>query len=226
VAAIGLALAEVHGLTPKHAKKQVDRMLGNEGIDLGILFTPWVHKVVGLCRKIEVAMDWTDFDADDQSTIVLSLVIGNGRALPLIWLTVYKAELKGRRDEFEDVCLARLKEALPEGTHVTIIADRGFADVRLMAFVTSLGMDYVIRIRGDTFVSASTGETKLGADWLGKSGRAKKLAGARLTRKCFRVGAYVCVHAKGMKDAWHLAVSDGAKTSRQIIDLYSRRWGN
>ena len=31
-------------------------------------------------------MDWTDFDHDDQSTLVLSLVTGHGRAAPLIWL--------------------------------------------------------------------------------------------------------------------------------------------
>jgi hypothetical protein len=39
-------------------------------------------------RVIQVAMDWTDFDHDDQSTLVLSLITGHGRALPLIWTTV------------------------------------------------------------------------------------------------------------------------------------------
>ena len=38
------------------------------------------------------------------------------------------------------------------------------------------------------------------------------------------VGAVVCVKAKGMKDAWHLAASDAEATSREIINLYSRRW--
>jgi hypothetical protein len=225
VAAMGLALADAHGLTVKHTKKQVDRTLSNEGIYVETLFTQWVRKVVGSSAKIKVAMDWTDFDADDQSTIVLSLVIGNGRAMPLIWMTVYKAELTGRMHEFEDACLYRLKEALPEGIHVTIIADRGFADIRLMEFLTTLGMDYVIRIRGNTNVTSADGETKLGAEWAGKTARPKKLAGARLTRKRFMVGAFVCVKAKGMKDAWHLVASDGTKSARQIIGIYSERWG-
>jgi hypothetical protein len=35
-------------------------------------------------------MDWTDFDADNQTTIMLSLLTSHGRATPLIWLTVDK----------------------------------------------------------------------------------------------------------------------------------------
>ena len=47
-------------------------------------------------------MDWTDLDADDQSTLMLSPATTYGRAQPLLWLKVYKAELTGRRNEFED----------------------------------------------------------------------------------------------------------------------------
>jgi hypothetical protein len=224
VSAIGLALAQAHGLKAKHATKQVDRLLSNPGIDLGRLFTSWIRQAIGEEREIDVAMDWTDFDADDQSTLMLSLVTTYGRAQPLLWLTVYKAELTGRRSEFEDLCLARLKEALPEGVRVTILADRGFADIRLMEFLGELGFEYVIRFRGDTFVTAADGETRKAAQWVGVGGRARKLTGAKLTREGFEVGACVCVDAKGMKEAWHLAASDGAKSATAIIDLYAKRW--
>ena len=219
-----MALAQAHGLKAKHATKQVDRLLSNPGVDLGRLFTPWIRQAIGDDWEIDVAMDWTDFDADDQLTLMLSLVTTYGRAQPLLWLTVYKAELTGRRNEFEDLCLARLKEALPEGVRVTILADRGFADVRLMEFLRELGFDYVIRFRGDTFVAAADGETRKAAQWVGAGGRARKLTGAELTREGFEVGACVCVHAKGMKEAWHLAASDGAKSATAIIGLYAKRW--
>ena len=224
VSAIGLSLAQARGLKAKHATKQVDRLLSNPGIDLGRLFTPWIRQAIGDEREIDVAMDWTDFDADDQSTLMLSLVTTYGRAQPLLWLTVYKAELTGRRNEFEDLCLARLKEALPEGVRVTILADRGFADIRLMEFLGELGFEYVIRFRGDTFVTAADGETRRAAQWVGAGGRARKLTGAKLTREGFEVGACVCVHAKGMKEAWHLAASDGARSAKEIADLYAKRW--
>ncbi len=122
------------------------------------------------------------------------------------------------------MCLARLKEALPEGVRATILADRGFADVRLMEFLGELGFDYVIRFRADTFVSAADGETRKAAQWVGVGGRARKLTGAELTKERFKVGACVCVHAKGMKEAWHLAASDGTRSAKEIVDLYAKRW--
>jgi hypothetical protein len=224
VSAIGLALAQAHGLNAKHATKQVDRLLSNKGIDLGRLFTPWIRQAIGEDRDIVVAMDWSDFDANDQSTLMLSLVTTYGRAQPLLWLTVYKAELAGRRNEFEDVCLTRLKEALPEGVRPTILADRGFGDVKLMEFLAELGFAYVIRFRGDTFVSAANGETRKAAQWVGVGGRARKLNEAKLTKGGFEVGASVHVQAKEMKEAWHLAASDSAKSAKDIIDLYAKRW--
>ena len=38
----------------------------------------------------------------------MSLVTNHGRATPLLWLTVLKDELKDQRNDFEDLCLARL----------------------------------------------------------------------------------------------------------------------
>ena len=45
-------------------------------------------------------MDGADFDADDHSTLALSLVTTYGRVMPLLWLTVRQAELvAGRRKD-------------------------------------------------------------------------------------------------------------------------------
>src|SRR5271170_1543365 len=124
------------------------------------MFGPWVTEMVGQRRSIVVAMDWTDFDADDQTTLALNLVTNHGRATPLLWLTVFKGELKAKRNDYEDLCLLRLAEALPEGAVVTILADRGFGDVKLFAFLDELGFDYVIRFRGNIHVAAADGETR------------------------------------------------------------------
>ena len=93
VAAIGQALALARGLTTKHAIKQVDRLMSNAGIDVWASFARWIPRQIGTAQDILVAMDWTDFDHDGQSTLVLSLVTSHGRAAPLIWLTVWKEEI-------------------------------------------------------------------------------------------------------------------------------------
>ena len=117
----------------------MDRLLSNSGIDVWDSFTRWVpHQMNGRSVAL-VTMDWTDFDHDGQSTLVLSLVTGHGRAAPLLWLTVWKEEIATRRNDYEDACLRRLAELVPPVCRVTILADRGFGDQKLFAFLGELG---------------------------------------------------------------------------------------
>ena len=224
VSIIGQSLAQARGLLGKHAIKQVDRLLSNQGIVVWDMFPPWVAEVVGERKTIVVAMDWTDFDADDQATLALSLVSNHGRATPLLWLTVLKDELKDQRNDFEDLCLARLAQVLPEGVAVTILADRGFGDTKLFDFLDTLGFAYVIRFRGNIHVTAADGETRAAAAWVGKGGRARKLRDAEVTTGRHKVGAVVCVKARDMKEAWCLAASNAGATARQIMNYYAKRW--
>ena len=224
VALIGQALAQARGLKTKHAIKQVDRLLSNDGIDVWDSFARWVPHPVGNRPNILVAMDWTDFDHDDQATLVLSLVTGHGRAAPLLWLTVWKEELKNQRNMFEDGCLRRLSEVVPAGCRVTILADRGFGDQKLFAFMGELGFDYVIRFRGNIQVTDADGLIRPAAEWVGKGGRARKLRDARVTAKGQWVGAVVCVHAKGMKEPWCLATSLRDETTATLVNDYAKRW--
>ncbi len=224
VSVIGHAMAQARGVLDKHAIKQVDRLLSNQGVEPWTMFGPWIAEAVGEREAIVVAMDWTDFDADDQTTLALNLVTRYGRATPLVWLTVFKAELKGKRNHYEDLCLARLAEALPKEVAVTILADRGFGDTKLFSYLTTLGFGHVIRFRGNIHVMAADGERRPAAEWVGRGGRARKLRDAEVTASGHKVGAVVCVKAKGMKEAWCLAASDADLTPREITNLYTKRW--
>src|SRR3954447_25279843 len=86
VSLIGQGLALARGLKTKQAVKQVDRLLSNPGIDVDALLPHWVRHVVGQRPAITVAMDWTEFAADGQATLMLSLLCRHGRATPLFWL--------------------------------------------------------------------------------------------------------------------------------------------
>jgi hypothetical protein len=224
VTAIGQALAEVRDLSPKHAVKQVDRLLSNEGIVVWDLFDSWIGRMVGERKRNLVAMDWTDFDSDDQTTLTLSLVTNHGRATPLLWLTVLKDELKHTRNAFEDTCLTRLREIVPRDVAVTILADRGFGDTKLFAFLKTLGFGYVIRFRDNIHVTAANGEKRFAADWVGKGGRARKLRDAEVSAALQPVGAVVCVQAKNMKEVWCLATSHAEASAREIVNYYAKRW--
>ena len=219
----GLALAR--GCLTKHAIKQVDRLLSNPGIDVDALLAHWVRYVVGPRPRIAVAMDWTDFDADGQTTIMLSLLSRHGRATPLVWLTVDKATLKERRNEYEYWVLVRLAELLPVEVKVLIVADRGFGDKKLYRVLTEeLQFDYVIRFRGNIKVTDAAGEARPAADWVGPSGRARTLRGGAVTAETYAVGTVVCVHAKGMKEPWCLATNSPDASAASLIKLYAKRW--
>jgi hypothetical protein len=225
VALIGKSLAQARGLLPKHAVKQVDRLLSNRRLEAWDVFATWVPEMVGARLDVVVAMDWTDYDADGQATLALKLVTRHGRATPLVWLSVHKDDLRDARNDYEDAALRRLAEVLPDGVKCTILADRGFADTKLFEFLTELGFGYVIRLKGNTRLSAADGTTRPAAGWIGQGGRARKLRDAAVTEARRPIGAAVCVHARDMKEPWCLVTSNRAATAPQIIKLYSKRWG-
>jgi hypothetical protein len=99
----------------------------------------------------------------------------------------------------------------------------GFGDQRLFAFLGKLGFGYVVRFRGNIRVTDENGTTKPAAEWVGASGRARKLADARVTAKGQQVGAVVRVHAKDMKEPWCLATSERNATAATLINHYSKR---
>jgi hypothetical protein len=223
---IGQGLALARGLVTKHAIKQVDRLLSNEGIDIDAALRHWVPYVVGPRNSINVAMDWTDFDADGQATIMLSLLTRHGRATPLLWLTVDTATLKNHRNKYEYQVLVRLAEALPADIKVCIVADRGFGDQKLYRVLTDeLTFDYVIRFRGNITVTAADGEVRTAAAWVGAGGRARVLRDAFVTAERYQVGTVLCVQEKAMKQAWCLATNSTAATARVLMTLYGKRWG-
>jgi hypothetical protein len=204
VSLIGQGLALACGLETKHAVKQVDRMLSNAKLDVDALLPHWVRYVVGSRPAIPVAMDWTDFAADGQATLMLSLLCRHGRATPLYWLTVETATLKDRRNGYEYQALVRFAAALPCGIKVCIVADRGVGDRKLYHLLTEeLKFDYIIRFRGNITVTSADGETRRAADWVGPAGRARLLRGASVTADAYQVPTVVCVQAKGMKGCRH-----------------------
>jgi hypothetical protein len=226
VCTIGQGLAAARGLNPKHATKQVDRLLSNPKINVDAILARWVPYVIGARTSVVVALDWTDFDADNQATIMLALISDHGRATPLVWLTVDKAALKDHRSLYEHRVLVRLAELLPADIKVCIVADRGFGDQKLYRMLTEeLYFDYVIRFRGNIAVTAATGETRTAAAWVRASGRARVLRGAAVTADRYPVGTVVCVQDPDMKQAWCLAASSTNATATHLAGYYGRRWG-
>ena len=222
--AIGRGYAHATGGSEKHGVKQTDRLLGNRGIEVWSLFGAWAGFVVGERKEIVVALDWTEFDADDHATLAGYLITSHGRATPLIWLTVRKSTLKDQRNDHEYKLIERLHECLAADVTITLLADRGFGDQKLYRMLQTLGWDFIIRFRGAIQVEAADGTRQSAGEWVPSSGRATMLRGARVTRTRTEVPAVVLVHAKNMKEPWCLATTLSASKASDVVKLYGRRF--
>lgn len=221
--AIGAAYAAVAEIAPKHGVKQVDRYLSNKGINVEELTPDWASFVIGARKEVIIALDWTDFDDDDHTTLAAYVVTTHGRATPLAWKTVKKSTLRGKRTGYELEMVERLHAAIPTKIAIELLGDRGFGSSKLYNRLELYGWDYTIRFRGSILVEYQ-GEVKPAKDWLSPSGRAKKLPNALVTGERTQVGAVVVVRHKRMKEAWFLATSRPDRSAAKTVKRYSRRF--
>jgi hypothetical protein len=224
--AIGNGLAQANGLERKYAIKQVDRLLSNTKLNIWSLFDDWVPYMVAERKEIVVSMDWTEFDADDHSSIVLSMQTSHGRNTPLLWKTHKKSLLKGKRNDHEDELLWKLKNTLPDDVSVTVVADRGFGDTALFALLEdALGFDYLIRFKDNILLCPVGEELQPAKTWLMPSGRTRTLKDVELTGQRQPVARVFCCKKADMKEAWFLASNRRDLSAADALKLYSKRWG-
>lgn len=224
IAAIGKGLADALDLDPKHAIKQVDRLLSNSGLTMDAMMTAWTRYSLGTLKEAVVAMDWTDFAKSGHSTLAIHLVTTHGRAWPLMWWTVPMGQGEGWRDQTEKDALRVFAAAVPEDVDVILMADRGFGSQELYELLVELGIEFVIRFRGNIYVETLEGEVHPAQDWVPSNGRARLLKGAMVTHGRTPIPSLVFVKAKRMKEPWCIASSLDNATAAQLIKLYGRRF--
>lgn len=222
--AIGQAYASVACIKPKSGVKQVDRLLSNGGLVLETVLERWVKSTVGEAQSIVIALDWTDFERDDQVTLWAAMTTGHGRATPLAWETMPKSELKDRQTDFEFEFIDRLFFWIPQGVKVTLLADRGFGSRRLYDYLQKLGWNFVIRFRESVLVEDESGEIRAAADWVSSNGHAKLLRDVRITKQRIELPGVVVVKRKKMKQSWCLATNMTEAKASEVANLYAKRF--
>jgi hypothetical protein len=98
---------------------------------------------------VRIAVDWTI--EDDKHMLVATLIVGS-RGVPIFWRPYKASQLKGKMRAYETSFLTELVRTILKGVRrdrILITADRGFADVALLALLDQLGVVYVIRTKGN-----------------------------------------------------------------------------
>ena len=198
--AIGRGLAAARCRLDRHAVKQVDRLLSNQGIDLERLGPSWVAMLLGERKRVYVNLDWTEFDDDDHTMLVASVQTDHGRATPLLWRTWKKSELLGQRNAHEDELLGWLRRCVPEDVRVVIVAD--------------------------TLVTDALGQTQKARDWMAGRGRLRRFERVRITADETPIPLVVLVQDPGMKEAWCIASSLLDLSGKEIKKRYGKRFSS
>jgi hypothetical protein len=217
--AIGRGLSDALDLDPKHAVKQVDRLLSNQRINVWEWFSRWVPFVVGDRKELLVAIDWTEFTRDGQATLAIYAVTNHGRATPLVWKTIDE----DKRSEPQIQLIERLHEILPSNVDVMVLGDRGFGDQNLCAYLDTLGWSYVIRLQDRVKVAVGD-ETKPAREWVPTTGNVKMIRDVLITLEKTPIQALVVKHQKAMKEPWCLATNRPDLGGAEVVKRYSRRF--
>jgi hypothetical protein len=137
------------------AVQRLSRLLHNERLKPKEL-AEWVCRQalhqVPCTGRVRCTIDWTSEGL--QHLLVVSLVVGR-RALPIFWRAYDQTVLKGRMKHYELAVVKRafkliLQYVAPQRVRLT--ADRGFADADLFAWLDTLGIRYIIRVKGSVKV--------------------------------------------------------------------------
>ena len=204
-------------------ERQISRWLHNERIVPAVHYAPLIRNALAAWSEetLTVALDtsqlWHRF------VIVRLALLYRGRSLPLAWRVYKHSSASVAFDKYAPL-LPTAAQLIPAGCQVTLLADRGFADVALMRLAQSLGWHFILRTKQSFWVQLPGRQrTKAGRLLPGK-GQVRLLHRVRITDQHFGPVhlALTRVPTQGTPDPWIL-VSD-QPTTPATFDHYARRF--
>lgn len=134
--------------------RRFTRWLNNARIKVHSLYGPLIQQALTEWgqRKLYLALDTSMLW--NQYCLIRIAVVYRGRAVPLVW-TVVKHSSSSVAYEVYQGLLDQAAELLPLHCQVVFLADRGFADIDLLAHLKRLEWHYRIRIKGNFWVYRS-----------------------------------------------------------------------
>ncbi len=122
------------------------RWLDNDKIDVGALYGPCIEYALAewgapaLYVAGDTSMLWNTY------CLIRLSVIYRGRAVPLVWCVRQHGSAQVAFDVYREL-LERASLLLPRRARVVFLADRGLADIALMAYLQGLGWHWRMRIK-------------------------------------------------------------------------------
>jgi len=187
--------------------RRFSRWIHNKRIKVHDLYGPIIQEALTEWGEntIYIALD-TSMLWDQYCHIRIS-VIYRGRAVPLIWKTIEHSSSTVSFESYHSL-LTEAAKLLPLGCRVVFLADRGFADTKLMKYLTeTVQWHWRIRIKSSFLVYRRHQRfCKISSIKL-KRGQARFWHNVYITDKRFGIVHLALAKPRGTKEDW-LIVSD------------------
>ncbi|HEX2174197.1 MAG TPA: IS4 family transposase [Dehalococcoidia bacterium] len=207
----------------KHRIKRTWRFTANERVEVATAMRGVVrHLLKRRRRPLVVGFDWTEVGG---FCTLMAAAVMKGRAVPLLWVSASKGSLAHRRNALEEKLLGQLREMLPEGMSVIVLADRGFGRTELARICQELDLHYIIRIKPDVWVETGSFRGKL-RDYPVHKGMCRVLRDV-VYRRRDPVRQHVVIRwveglPKKRDEPWFL-MTDLGRDPRSLSRLYGKR---
>jgi Transposase DDE domain len=182
------------------------RWLDNDTIEVHALYGPLMQQaLVGWLNKtLYVALD-TSMLWDTYCMVRLS-VIYRGRAVPLVWMVMEHGSATVAYEVYKAL-LDRAAPLMPFACRVVLLADRGFADTKLMQHLKQLGWHFRIRIKENFWIDHRGQRRFQVRDISLAPGHARFWHRVRVTGQHFGPVHLAVARPSGSNDYWYV-VSD------------------
>lgn len=187
-------------------QRRFRRWLDNEKIEVHALYGPLIQQaLVGWVDKtLYVALD-TSMLWDTYCMVRLS-VIYRGRAVPLVWKVIEHGSAAIAYDVYEAL-LEKAATLLPFSCRVVFLADRGFADTKLMQRLKQMRWHFRIRIKANFWIEPRNHRQFQVRDISLASGQARFWHGVRVTKQLFGPVSLAVARVLGSDEYWYV-ISD------------------
>jgi len=128
-------------------ERRFSRWVNNDRINVEDIYSPLIKQALHdwgkevLYVALDTSMLWNKFCQ------IRICVIYRGRSVPLVWKTIKHGSSSIKFSEYKDL-LEQAKTLLPTNKRIIFLADRGFANVKLMSFLSQeLSWNWRIRCK-------------------------------------------------------------------------------
>lgn len=133
-------------------QRRFSRWLQNSRINVQRLYSPIIQNALSQWGSEEIVLIEDTTMLWNRYCLIRVSARYRGRAVPVAWRVIEHKSSSVSFDVYEQL-LRRTSRLLPSGARVRFMADRGFADTKLMHYLKqNLGWHYRIRVKNDMWV--------------------------------------------------------------------------